>query len=215
MPDGVGWAATEIVVFLVIATLIGLAIGWVLGRWLQAREIAEAHETEVAAQQELARKAEHRLTGSNKRLDEFQLELKGNEARIAELEEELAACLAAGEVVMAADVEVADPPVAAPLVSESISKEDGLARIVEIAERTAGGAPIADDDLKQIHGIGPKLERMLKDLGITSFRQIANFETDDVVYVTAALDAFKGRIERDDWMSSAAAHHMRKYDSPA
>ena len=85
----------------------------------------------------------------------------------------------------------------------------------EIAARTAGGGPAADDDLKKVHGIGPKLERTLKGLGITSFRQIANFEADDITYVTAALDAFKGRIERDDWMSSAAELHAEKYGEPA
>ena len=44
---------------------------------------------------------------------------------------------------------------------------------------------------------------------------IANFEADDIAYVTAALDAFKGRIERDDWMGSAAAEHLKKYGEPA
>jgi predicted flap endonuclease-1-like 5' DNA nuclease len=33
--------------------------------------------------------------------------------------------------------------------------------------------------------------------------------------VTAALDAFPGRIERDDWMSSAAEQHQSKYGEPA
>jgi predicted flap endonuclease-1-like 5' DNA nuclease len=105
--------------------------------------------------------------------------------------------------------------VAAPTDGDTPSKEEGLARIGEIAARTAGDDPIADDDLTKVHGVGPKLERTLKGLGITSFRQIANFQKDDIAFVTAALDAFKGRIERDDWMSSAAAEHMKKYNKPA
>ena len=95
------------------------------------------------------------------------------------------------------------------------TKEEALARIPEIAERTAGSGSRADDDLKRVHGIGPKLERALKELGITSFRQIANFQSEDVAHVTAALGAFKGRIERDDWMTSAAEEHAKEYGEPA
>ena len=127
--------------------------------------------------------------------------------RIAELEAQLATAAEPVAVVSAA-----------PAVAEETAeptKEEGMARIAEIAERTAGGGPAADDDLKKVRGIGPKLERTLKGLGITSFRQVANFQPDDIAYVTAALDAFKGRIERDDWMSSAAEEHMRKYNEPA
>lgn len=215
MPDGVGWAAAEIVLFLVAATLIGLAVGWVLGRWLQARDITAAHEAGIAAQQELAKKAEHRLTASNTRLDELQLELQGKEQRIVELEEELAASLAAGEVVVAVPGGLEEHPVALSTPGGSVGKEEGLARIAEIAARTAGGEPAADDDLKLVHGIGPKLEQTLKALGISSFRQIANLADDEVTYVTAALGAFKGRIERDDWMGSAAEEHLKKYNSPA
>ena len=92
-----------------------------------------------------------------------------------------------------------------------LTKDEARSRIGTVAERTAGGMPVADDDLKMVHGIGPKLEGMLKDMGITSFRQIANFEPGDIAIVTAALDGFRGRIERDDWMSSAAAQHLDKY----
>ena len=90
-----------------------------------------------------------------------------------------------------------------------------MAKVAEIATRTRGTGPVVDDDLKKIHGVGPKLERLLKSMDITSFRQVANFTAEDIQYVTAALDAFPGRIERDDWMSSAADQHMQKYGEPA
>ena len=114
----------------------------------------------------------------------------------------------------APDLGTTGEPIAAASEEAEPTKEEGLARIGEIAERTAGSGPRADDDLKKVHGIGPKLERTLKGLGITSFRQIANFQSDDIAFVTAALDAFKGRIERDDWMSSAAEEHAKKYGEP-
>jgi predicted flap endonuclease-1-like 5' DNA nuclease len=134
---------------------------------------------------------------------------------------------ALGEVAAARESRVPDhpePSVEEPAAGEQdfvpegtaevLTKDEGLARMAEIAARTAGEGPIADDDLKKVHGIGPKLESTLKALGITSFRQIANFQPEDIVAVTSALNAFKGRIERDDWMSSAAQQHLDKYGEP-
>jgi NADH-quinone oxidoreductase subunit E len=72
-----------------------------------------------------------------------------------------------------------------------------------------------EDDLQRIHGIGPTIAGLLRGMDITSFRQIARFEPDDVAYVAAALDAFPDRIGRDDWMSCAARLHEEKYGEPA
>lgn len=265
MLDGVEWAAAEIVFYMLLATLIGFAIAYVFIRWFQKDSIAETYEAELAAQEELARKAEYRLTESNKTLDKLQLELKGEServgvleaqldsarasleaieesgtapadvarlhadlescgaeraklaARITEVEQELAlrdARIAELEAGISAEPQVASSSAVSAPASLEPTKDEGLARISEIAQRTAGGVPVADDDLKRVHGIGPKLERTLKDLGISSFRQIANFEQEDIAYVTAALDAFRGRIERDDWMGSAAEQHAMKYNEP-
>jgi large subunit ribosomal protein L19 len=58
------------------------------------------------------------------------------------------------------------------------------------------------DDLKQLSGVGPKLEEKLNDLGIITFEQIANFSDDDIAQVDETLN-FKGRIEREDWVGQA------------
>ena len=52
---------------------------------------------------------------------------------------------------------------------------------------------------------------MLKEMDITSYRQVAKFEPDDIAYVAAALESLPDRIERDDWMSSAATFHEETY----
>ncbi len=93
-------------------------------------------------------------------------------------------------------------------------RDTAITRMAEIANRTRGADPPVDDDLKLIHGVGPRLEQLLKSLGITSFRQVANLQTDDIAYVSAALSAFPGRIERDNWMASAAEQHRKKYGEP-
>ena len=59
------------------------------------------------------------------------------------------------------------------------------------------------DDLKQISGVGPVLEKKLHGLGITKFAQVAAFTADDIAKVDDAL-SFKGRIERDNWLEQAA-----------
>jgi large subunit ribosomal protein L19 len=60
------------------------------------------------------------------------------------------------------------------------------------------------DDLKLISGVGEVLEGKLNKLGITTFAQVANFSDEDIAKVDDALD-FKGRIEREDWISQAVA----------
>ncbi len=58
------------------------------------------------------------------------------------------------------------------------------------------------DDLKKISGVGPVLEKKLNALGITKYAQIAAFTADEIAKVDEVLN-FKGRIERDDWLSQA------------
>jgi predicted flap endonuclease-1-like 5' DNA nuclease len=70
------------------------------------------------------------------------------------------------------------------------------------------GAP---DDLKLIVGIGPVLERMLQQLGIASYRQIARWSERDIDEFDARLHEFPGRIRRDAWVTQARALHQSKY----
>jgi predicted flap endonuclease-1-like 5' DNA nuclease len=67
------------------------------------------------------------------------------------------------------------------------------------------------DDLKLIVGIGPVLERMLHNLGIGTFRQIARWTERDVAEFDAKLPEFPGRIVRDQWVTQARALHESKY----
>ena len=56
------------------------------------------------------------------------------------------------------------------------------------------------DDLKDIVGVAAGLERLLHDVGVYYFWQIAEWTDKDVAYVDARLKAFKGRITRDAWI---------------
>ena len=59
------------------------------------------------------------------------------------------------------------------------------------------------DDLKQIKGIGPKLEQICHGLGFYHFDQIAGWGPQEVAWVDANLKGFKGRVSRDNWVEQA------------
>lgn len=87
--------------------------------------------------------------------------------------------------------------------------EDVPAAQAEAAEGLPGKRPQAlaapqgsADDLKQISGLGPVLEGKLNEVGIYHFWQIAAWDEDEIAWVDTTLN-FKGRIERDDWISQA------------
>ncbi len=66
------------------------------------------------------------------------------------------------------------------------------------APKAAAGA----DDLKQLSGVGPALEKKLHEAGVTSFAQIAAWTDADVEEFGDKL-SFKGRIEREGWIEQA------------
>ncbi len=59
------------------------------------------------------------------------------------------------------------------------------------------------DDLKQIKGVGPKLEKLLNSMGFWHFDQVAGWSSDEIAWVDANLEGFKGRVSRDDWVGQA------------
>ena len=71
-------------------------------------------------------------------------------------------------------------------------------------------APVKDD-LKKISGVGPKLERLLNQMQIFNFRQIASWSEQEIDSVQAKLHEFPGRIRRDDWVAGAKREHRKKY----
>lgn len=58
------------------------------------------------------------------------------------------------------------------------------------------------DDLKQLSGVGPALEKKLHEAGVTTFAQIAGWSEADIAEMDEKL-SFKGRIEREGWVDQA------------
>ena len=99
------------------------------------------------------------------------------------------------------DVAVA---VAAEPVDEAKAKEAASKKVEAKAEspKKEPVAKAAEDDLKQLSGVGPALEKKLHENGVTSFAQIAAWNADDIADMDDKL-SFKGRIERDGWVEQA------------
>lgn len=62
--------------------------------------------------------------------------------------------------------------------------------------------PAKVDDLKLISGVGPKLEKVLNDMGIWRYDQIASFTDDDIALLDEKLSLAE-RIHRDGWLRQA------------
>jgi large subunit ribosomal protein L21 len=71
------------------------------------------------------------------------------------------------------------------------------------APQKAEAAPAGADDLKQLSGVGPALEKKLHAAGVTTFAQVAAWTPEDVAAMDEKL-SFKGRIEREGWIAQAA-----------
>lgn len=86
------------------------------------------------------------------------------------------------------------PAPAAPVAKGGEGKQpEGLAQARD-------GKP---DDLKQIKGVGPKLEQLLNSMGYFHFDQIAAWTSEEVAWVDQNLKGFKGRVSRDGWVEQA------------
>ncbi|WP_284154899.1 hypothetical protein [Algicella marina] len=135
-----------------------------------------------------------------------------------------------GDAAPASEPKVASEPAPAPApeapsepetvqeaVAEVITKEPAAVADEDfdkdgIVEGTGEGAKPATldgpreggaDNLKEIKGVGPKMEAMLNGMGFYHFDQIAAWSPDEVAWVNANLEGFKGRVTRDDWVAQA------------
>lgn len=69
--------------------------------------------------------------------------------------------------------------------------------------KKAAAEPVIPNDLELLKGVGPKLNGLLKSLGVTTFDQVANWKAADISDVDSKLGSFAGRITRDNWVDQA------------
>lgn len=59
------------------------------------------------------------------------------------------------------------------------------------------------DDLRQLKGVGPKLEGVLNAAGIYHLDQVANWTPDEVAWVDQNLEGMSSRASRNNWVAQA------------
>jgi large subunit ribosomal protein L21 len=69
-------------------------------------------------------------------------------------------------------------------------------------EKSKAADKKVSDDLKQLSGVGPALEKKLNAAGLTSFSQIAAWTAKDVAAMDDSL-SLKGKIEKEGWVKQA------------
>lgn len=136
-------------------------------------------------------------------LDSLRARVKEQDATIARLRSQLE--------TKSPNTQVSGPQSSTIAPIHSRAEQDAARASATPSRQALFDAPDEQDDLKKIKGIGPVLEGILNNLGITTFKQIARFTPDDVEQVTKALDVFPGRIARDSWIERAKVEHQKKY----
>ncbi len=77
-------------------------------------------------------------------------------------------------------------------------------RPLETIDASGSGESITPrDDLQQIKGVGPAIERTLNELGFFHLQQIANMNEYEIDRVAQRLRGFKSRIYRENWIGQA------------
>lgn len=216
-----GFLLGEIWVLILLAALLGLLAGWLIwGRrssvdvdGLSAdldtcrRDCADRDGRIAALEADLEAAAQHEVNfaGLQSRLDDCQDEQARKDAQISALEARLSDAAAAPVGAVTAAALDAAPAVAQD--TDSVDYDgDGILEGADEGQRPAaldGPRGGTADDLKQIKGVGPKLEQLCHRLGFYHFDQVASWTTQEVAWVDANLEGFKGRVSRDNWVEQA------------
>lgn len=98
---------------------------------------------------------------------------------------------------------VVKPAVVQPAVAKPAAAKPAKKAKADGPERLSGPRKGKADDLKEIEGIGPAMEKLCNEMGFYHFDQIAGWSDADVAWVDANMKNFKGRIVRDRWVAQA------------
>lgn len=180
-----------------------------------------------------AKKLEGDLSAARKECVECLKTREGLETRIKSLEGELAKKKAVALTDETPIVIKAEPPTASGASGSVTYETSNYMKAPEVAVAPVVGAVAAGataraadaagksgealglvaeyDNLEEIYGVGPKLATLLHGLGITRFKQIAQWSDADIDRVDAHLAEFQGRIRRENWVQSARECHFKKY----
>ncbi len=151
----------------------------------KAKQAKKVKKVKKAKKAEKALKAEAKKVAKAQQKKEAKAQRKANEERASKrLEQEKKA-----DAIKSKQSKPLKPP------QEKISTDKVLEE-----ERPAD---VTADDLKEINGIGPKLEKILNELGVTTFSQLSKLDVNEIIEAEDGMIDLAGRIEREDWVGQA------------
>ena len=182
-----------------------------------ATQSSKGDSASTALQQKEQRieKLSHELENWQDRLPPLIEKFRKRDAEAEELEQQLAAArehIAALEGMVGSEqtrVEPVDPDAMTDGMDASndpVEDTDGVDIAAVEDEEDVGSR----DNLKQIKGVGPAIEKTLNEMGIFRFDQIAEMSEYDIDRVAHRLKGFRSRIYREDWIGQARDLHDQK-----
>ena len=172
--------ATQMILCLLIAAIIGAIIGYLIGRIGKCPDLEEKPLTEPVSETISARE-EAPAPETTEHTEPTAAQKATRRLHDAGKAEATEATEAAAQAILHQDTEHFEgerPP---------------------LLPAPRNGLP---DDLKEISGIGLKIEDMLHELGIFHFDQIARWTKENIKWIEQYLN-FKGRVERENWVGQA------------
>ena len=186
---------TKSIIMLLAAILLGLILGWILwGRYLSRMKKAEQERDDYHAKFTNLEKDYASLKYSH---DELTREAGTFRSKIGNLE--------ADKAVLEAQLHRLKEQLAH--MGEEEATEKPAARGM-VAGKGAGKA----DDLKIIEGIGPKIEKLLKEAGISSFVELAKAGADKIREILDAAGSSFNLADPDSWGKQAKLAADGKWD---
>jgi predicted flap endonuclease-1-like 5' DNA nuclease len=226
-----GLAIAEIMVMILVSVLLGFGIAWymredlLLARQQDVRALMTERENlaqerekiikELHTQHERARKAEHTLARArqtfhddylqvSRERDRSKEEQRAFQNKMDDLKDEytLLQIQLGNEKQKVA--ELTSSLQAQQQLAAQKEKESAGVRYFINPFVIAGTIESSDiDDLKEIKGIGPVIEKKLNMLGLVSFKQISELNEEAIDQISHTLKFFPDRIKRDHWVQQA------------
>lgn len=154
-----------------------------------------------------------KLAASERQIGALSEDLGRYRARISSLESDLGACGSARASLqeeldrLRSDMSARPAASSAPL-GFAAAAAGAMAAVAPVTS----SAPQEVDDLKDVVGIGPVLERQLNAAGVRTFRDLARLTPQGVLALAEKLEhVFGDRITRERWVEQAADLHRKKY----
>ena len=194
------YLVTQMFLYMLATFLLGLLLGWLF--WRYGKPSMGDYDALVSERNALKKERDDltiNLDASRARATEDRNAVAGLRADKIDLQNKLDGMVNKRNAMpkAAAPAPVKAAAVAAPAAAATSTRKSSKPKGLTAAR---GGKA---DDLKEINGVGPAMEKLLNKLGYYHFDQVAAWTKSEEAWVDDNLEGFKGRVSRDSWISQA------------